>query len=355
MLERFPPRRTSGASKLPRRLLGALLGLSLGSPAAIAATHARPKDALGVSRTIVLGTKGGFAIGLKTYPQTLDLADHEVVLTFDDGPSPATTPRVLDALAKQCVKATFFLIGRNAEAHPALVRREIAEGHTLGHHTFSHPARTLRLMPEAAAQADIDRGFMADDEAAYGETPEKAALGPKVPFFRFPGFADTPALDAWLAHRNIGIFGADLWASDWLNMTPDEELRLVMKRLDKAKRGILLLHDTRRSTALMLPKFLVALKQHGFHIVQIVPGDGAPPKFRPPQKAGIRRRRRFWRRCCRSWSMQGLPAGSAIRACPNCRNRGSSGLDQPALARFSSGGVASSASSLSASSSSITT
>ncbi len=89
----------------------------------------------------MLGTQGGFAIGLKTYPQTLALADHEVVLTFDDGPA-ATTPLVLNALARECVHATFFLIGRNAAARPALVKRqELADGHTIGHHTFSHPGR----------------------------------------------------------------------------------------------------------------------------------------------------------------------------------------------------------------------
>ncbi len=85
-----------------------------------------PADRLGVARTLALSTKGGFAVGLESYPQSLDLADHEVVLTFDDGPSPKTTPAVLAALSHECVKATFFLIGRNAEANPALVRRELA-------------------------------------------------------------------------------------------------------------------------------------------------------------------------------------------------------------------------------------
>ncbi len=231
---------------------------------------------LGVARTLTLGTKGGFAVGLKTYPQTVDLADHEVVLTFDDGPSPATTPLVLDALAKECVRATFFLIGRNAAAYPALVRREVAAGETIGHHSFSHPERTLRLMSDAAARADIDKGFAADDKAAYG----KSDGAPKVGFFRFPGFADTSALNSWLASRNIGVFGADLWASDWRPMTPDEELKLVLDRLDKDGRGILLLHDTKRTTALMLPRLLVALKQRGFHIVHLVPGPDAPPAFR---------------------------------------------------------------------------
>jgi peptidoglycan-N-acetylglucosamine deacetylase len=278
-------RQSPAWQKSPWLMLSLCLLLSLATAERAVADPACPTGTLGTARTLVLGTKGGFAIGRKTYLQTLDLADHEVALTFDDGPAPATTPLVLAALAKQCVRATFFLIGRNASASPGLVRGELAAGHTLGHHTFSHPAQTLRLMSDAAARADIDKGFAADDAAAYGDTPSaKAAIVPNVPFFRFPGFADTPALDAWLKSRNIGIFGADLWASDWLPMTPDAELKLVLARLDKERRGILLLHDTRRSTALMLPKLLVALKQRGFHIVHLVPGEGAPPQFREAPK-----------------------------------------------------------------------
>ncbi len=183
-------------------------------------------DALGTSRIATIGDDAP-ELGLKTYPHTLMLADHEVVLTFDDGPSRTTTPRVLAALAHECVHATFFLIGRNAAAAPALVKQEIAAGDTVGHHSFSHPASTERGLADDRARADIDRGFAADDKAAYGA----AAAEPRVPFFRFPGFADTPALDAWLASRHIAVFGADLWASDWVKMTPDEELTLLMQRL----------------------------------------------------------------------------------------------------------------------------
>ena len=228
-------------------------------------------DALGTSRTLVLGTKGGTEIGLKTYPRTLDLADHEVVLTFDDGPG-ATTPRVLDALAHECVRADFFLVGRNSEAMPALVRRELAEGHMVGHHSYSHPVQTLRRMSASAAEADIERGFKADDLAAYGVAGET----PRVPFFRFPGFADSPQVDAALEKRDIAIFGTDLWALDWLMMTPQAELSYLMRRLDGPKRGIILLHDTRASTAAMLPDLLRALKAEGYHVVHVVPGPGAP-------------------------------------------------------------------------------
>ena len=254
------------------RILTAAVGTLLGcATAAAAAPACQNPGALGTSRTIAIG--GAPQVGLKTYPQTLDLADHEVVLTFDDGPAPSTTPAILDALKAQCVKATFFLIGRNALAHPVLVRREIADGHTVGHHTWDHPALTLRSLSEADAMADIERGWAADDRAAYGS----ATGSPRVPFFRFPGFGDTPALLDRLAARHVAVFGADLWASDWIPMTPDAQLDRLMERLRLAGRGIILLHDIKKQTAEMLPPFLAALKAEGFRVVHLVPGGTETP------------------------------------------------------------------------------
>ncbi|MGH6822779.1 MAG: polysaccharide deacetylase family protein [Methylocella sp.] len=257
------------------RSLAAAAAIFFVAPAAAAC----PPEALGVARTLEVGTSGGLQVGLKTYPRSLALDDREIVLTFDDGPSAQTTPKVLDALAAECVKATFFLVGRNAEALPTLVKREIADGHTVAHHTFSHPAVTLRNLSESAAQEEILRGFEADDKAAYGT----ASGAPKVRFFRFPGFADTPALIAWLSAKNIAVFGADFWASDWVTMTPRAELALILSRLDKEKRGILLLHDTKQQTAAMLPDLLQELKRRGYKIVALAPGTQPAPTRAAPE------------------------------------------------------------------------
>src|SRR5271170_7937052 len=124
-----------------RLAFGLLLLLS--GPAA--AAECGP-DKLGTSRVVEVGTQGGLEVGLKTYPQTIPLADHEVILTFDDGPAAKTTPEILNALADQCVRATFFEIGRSAEGLPEIARREVLEGHTVAHHTYSHPQPTLRYM-----------------------------------------------------------------------------------------------------------------------------------------------------------------------------------------------------------------
>lgn len=241
-----------------------LLSIALATP-----TVARDcgPDALGVSRTITIDRSKGTAVGLQTYPRTLDLKDHEVILTFDDGPA-APTARVLDALAKECALATFFVIGHNAEEAPALVKREAAEGHSVGHHSYSHPGNTLRLMDENDAKADIDKGIKAVEQATGGRA---------APFFRFPGFADTPTLVDYLEGRNYTIFGSDLWASDWSPMSPKGELDLVMTRLEKLGKGIVLFHDSKAQTAQMLPDFLRELKSRGYRLVHMEPGEGETP------------------------------------------------------------------------------
>jgi peptidoglycan-N-acetylglucosamine deacetylase len=246
---------------------GAAATLTLGLRTATAWATCAPST-LGTARVLPVGTQGGLAVGLKSYPRTLDLADKELVLTFDDGPLPAVTSRVLAALACQNVRATFFMIGRNAQANPVWAQRVADQGHTVACHTYSHP--NLRRLSEQAGRDNIERGFAAINAALAG----KATC---APFFRYPGFADTAPLTAWMAGQNIGIFGADLWASDWDKMTPAEELALVMKRLEHARRGILLLHDIQPRTAAMLPDFLAALQRGAWRVVHIVPGPGTAP------------------------------------------------------------------------------
>jgi peptidoglycan/xylan/chitin deacetylase (PgdA/CDA1 family) len=249
---------------LPLRIVFFMSLISTGAPAVRADCG---PEALGVSRTLTIGRANPTAVGLQTYPRTLDLADHEVVLTFDDGPA-APTAKVLDALARECAKATFFIIGHNAEAMPALVKRAAAEGHAIGHHSYSHPDRTLRLMDEAMARADIERGIAATN---------KAAGGASASFFRFPGFADTPALVADLNAKGYTVFGSDVWASDWKAMTPKAERDLILARLDKIGRGIVLFHDSKSQTAEMLGEFLRELKKRGYRLVHLVPGEGETP------------------------------------------------------------------------------
>lgn len=253
---------------MTRRFTLSLVSTALFAALSVAAQACGP-EALGTARVMPVGVDGG-GVGLKSYPRTLALGPKEVVLTFDDGPLPGPTTRILDALKAECVRATFFLIGRNAQANPQLVRREVAEGHTVAHHTYAHPAATLRGISDEAARAEIEKGVAAD-EAAGGLT-----LGPNAPrFFRYPGFADTTVLNGWLQSRGLLAMGTDLWASDWTKMAPEQQLKLTMARLDRNGGGMVLFHDIKAQTADMMPAFLKALKAKGYRIVHITPAAGA--------------------------------------------------------------------------------
>lgn len=241
--------------------LAALVFLAAGTLA-----HADPcprAGTLGTSRILAVDPDTPPRVGLKSFPATLPLADKEVVLTFDDGPLPPLTLRLLDSLAAECARATFFIVGRNAKAHPAVVRRMAAEGHTIGHHSWSHP--NLSTLPLEAALDNIRHGIAAT-EATLADTSTRAA-----PFFRFPYFASTPALLQALQSRRVTVFGADLWASDWEPMTPEQTFKLITERLGRARRGIILFHDIQPRTVAMMPAFLRHLRSNGYRLVHIVP------------------------------------------------------------------------------------
>src|ERR1700756_3308165 len=144
--------------------LGMCLGTFLGMVACVTAETASAADcpghpdALGTSRTLVVDPREHPRIGTMQYAETLPLADHEVVLTFDDGPLPRNSNQILDILAAECVKATFFEIGRMATAYPEGVRKLVAAGHSVGAHSQNHPL-TMNHMPMDRAKQEIDDGI----------------------------------------------------------------------------------------------------------------------------------------------------------------------------------------------------
>jgi peptidoglycan/xylan/chitin deacetylase (PgdA/CDA1 family) len=244
------------------------VAITFASVTATAAACSGNPDALGTARTIEVDARSTPRVGRKQFPSTLPLHAKELVLTFDDGPWPSTTPKILDVLKSECVHVTFFLLGRNVTANPQLARRALAEGHSMGHHSYSHPL--LNHMPVAKAEAEIDRGIAADEIALYGEP----RTTPTTPFFRFPGFASNGPLLDRMSERGLVVFGADVWASDWERMTPEQELHLILSRIERVGRGIVLLHDTKAQTSQMLPAFLREIKRRGYSVVHVIPAKG---------------------------------------------------------------------------------
>jgi peptidoglycan/xylan/chitin deacetylase (PgdA/CDA1 family) len=252
----------------------AALGQGWGSPAVSpaagveaglrSAAHCGPgADVLGVSRVVEIDTTTGPEFGEqyhKTEPKFLEPG--EVVLTFDDGPMRRYTLPILDALDEQCVKATFFSVGRMAIADPATLREVARRGHTIGTHTWSH--KNLASLSAAAMKREFELGLSA---------VAAAAGTPIAPFFRFPYLAHGKSSRDYIRSRGIGTFGIHVDSKDFRTKNPGVVLRNVLSQLEHTKKGILLFHDIQPSTAGALSSLLEELKARGFKVVHMVPKD----------------------------------------------------------------------------------
>ncbi len=208
-------------------------------------------------------------IGTMQYGKTLPLRDHEVVLTFDDGPLPKYSYKILDILAAHCAKATFFLVGRQANANPEGVRKIRDAGHTIATHTQNHPG-TMNRLPVDQAQKEIEDGI-ASVTAALGDGTAPA------PFFRIPGLGRSDVIEDYAEAKGLQIWSADFPADDWRNVSSARVYDLAIQRLEAKGKGILLLHDIQARTVAALPRILSELKARGYRIVHVVPATPDRP------------------------------------------------------------------------------
>src|ERR1700760_2118362 len=220
-------------------------------------------DALGVSRVVEIDTTGGPGFGFEHFKQLDFLRDHEVVLTFDDGPWLVNTPAVLKALADECTTGIFFSIGKHATYYPEILKQVYAAGHTIGSHTWSHATLTNKKLTEDQRKDEIEKGFSAVKWALDGASP--------APFFRFPALQHPPEMVTYLGTRNIAIFSCDLDSFDFKARNAQQVIDVTMKKLDKLGKGIILMHDFHKHTAEALPELLRRLKAGGYKVVRMVP------------------------------------------------------------------------------------
>jgi len=246
-------------------LISALGGSAWGQEAL---TKCDNPNALGVARAVEIDTTGGPGFGFEHFKAYDFLRDHEVVLTFDDGPWPGNTPAVLKALAQQCTKAMFFPIGKHAGWHPEILKQVIAAGHTVGSHTWSH--KDLSRLTEQEGIDEIEKGIAAVSIAAGNK--------PIAPFFRFPALRHPPELVKYLGQRNIGIFSTDFDSFDFKMRHSDQVVKSVMSKLEKHGKGIILMHDFQAATAKAIPEILQKLKEGGYKVVQVVGKTPVEPK-----------------------------------------------------------------------------
>jgi peptidoglycan/xylan/chitin deacetylase (PgdA/CDA1 family) len=223
-------------------------------------------NALGIARVVQIDTTGGPGFGMEHFKSHDFLNDHEVVLTFDDGPWLNHTPAVLKALADQCVRATFFPIGLHATYYPEILKQVAAAGNTIGSHTWSHQdlQKVVTKKGVEDAKTEIEMGLSA---------VHMAVGGPTAPFFRFPALRHPPEMVSYLGERNIAIFSADFDSFDFKIHKPEQVVKSVMDKLAKHGKGIILMHDFQKATSLALPEILAKMKAGGFKVVHMVPKD----------------------------------------------------------------------------------
>lgn len=179
-----------------------------------------------------------------------------VALTFDDGPHPKNTPRLLDMLKQRGAKATFYVVGRLVEAHPEIVRRTVQEGHEVANHSWSHPK--LSAMSDAAVYNELKKTHDAI-VAACGVAPTN---------FRPPYGAFTSRQQSW-ALKEFG-YPSILWTVDPLDWRKPGPSVVAQRILAGAKPGaIILVHDLHAQSVDAMPAVLDGLAAQGFRFVTV--------------------------------------------------------------------------------------
>lgn len=173
----------------------------------------------------------------------------ELVLTFDDGPRPDTTPRVLDILKEHDIKAVFFLVGEMVDtknkAVPKILERMLRDGHVIANHTYKH--KDLCKVTEEKAVEDLDKGKAAIERATKVE----------LAWLRLPYGVHCERVDRLLAERKVRHFHWDLDPQEWKHGKPEKVINYVTKELTRAGgRAVLLLHDVKPVTVEALPEIL---------------------------------------------------------------------------------------------------
>ncbi|WP_405583399.1 glycosyltransferase [Streptomyces sp. NBC_01092] len=217
--------------------------------------------------------KGGPVIDTRSgRTESLSLQDHRLVLTFDDGPDPAWTPKVLDMLKKHDAHAVFFVTGTMASRHPDLVRRMVEEGHEVGLHTFNHPDLSFQSKKRI------------DWELSQNQLAISGAAGIRTSLFRPPysSFADSMDNKSWPVTEYIGKRGYitvvnNTDSEDWRKPGVDEIIRRATPKGGKG--AIVLMHDSggdRHQTVQALDRFLPDMKAEGYEFDNLTEALGAP-------------------------------------------------------------------------------
>lgn len=192
----------------------------------------------------------------------------EIAITLDDGPHPTRTRRILAILKSWGVRATFFELGFQAHARPKVSQAVLAQGHSIGSHTWDHPN-----LPKLA-ETDLPGAFSQIDR---GRRAVEVAIGETFPFFRFPYGATNEVLSKYVAEQGLVSFFWNMDSMDWKLRDPAELLKNLVTILDQNKPGTILFHDIHEQDVLVMDGFLQALKDRNYATVVFVPQKLSAP------------------------------------------------------------------------------
>jgi peptidoglycan-N-acetylglucosamine deacetylase len=190
-------------------------------------------------------------------------SEHQVALTFDDGPSPTYTHQILALLKKYHAKATFFVLGRKVEQYPQIIKAMAADGHEIGNHTYDHPH--LTQTPKPKCEGELERTRLDLEMLGCAQTPQ---------LMRPPYSAYDKQLTSYLTHTHRELVLWSLDSGDWRGLNADT---IVHNVLDRVKNGsIIVFHDSdekdqadRRPTVAALKVILPALQAGGYRLVTV--------------------------------------------------------------------------------------
>lgn len=209
---------------------------------------------------------------------SVHVSDHQIAMTFDDGPSDKLTPKLLDLLAERHIKATFFVIGQSVAEHPEIVQRASREGHEIGNHSWSHP--NLGKMSDEAVRRELRK----TDDAIF------AAIGHHPALMRPPYGSLTARQRKWI-HEEFG-YRIILWEVDPLDWKRPGPSVVEHRIVANTRAGdIVLAHDIHPGTVDAMPGTFTALAQKGFKFETVskllAMATPVPPKAAPTApKAG---------------------------------------------------------------------
>lgn len=179
-----------------------------------------------------------------------------VALTFDDGPDPQRTPAVLDLLARQGVRATFFVVGARAEAHPELVRRMAAEGHVVGNHSYTHSWRfPLRSL-----------GRTVEELRRTGEVLLRIT-GRRPRLFRPPFGVTNPTIARAVRRLGLDPVGWSIRSLDTMGQSPERVAARILRRLHPG--AVILLHDRCAGSERLVGLLVEGLRSRGLEPVTL--------------------------------------------------------------------------------------